>query len=162
MVIRTTPCTADALIWRITLSAPLFRLVTYGLVRASPEKGCFRVHPNESVSVIWSKHRGNAMLKGENRVSVSRGMLFPHQPGDPTKLPAAILRGAPFGYSSPTREEFSPLSLKYCYPFLRVSSCSETPAQSLRRTQAGFTDEVPQHGNVVPPPSLRAFLPHSE
>ena len=25
---------ADALIWRITLSAPLFRLVTYGLVRA--------------------------------------------------------------------------------------------------------------------------------
>ena len=43
-------------------------------------------------------------------------MLFPLQPGDPTKLPAAILRGAPFGLSSPTREEVSPLTLKYCYP----------------------------------------------
>ena len=51
-----------------------------------------------------------------DRVYVSREVLFPLQPGDPTKLPAAILRGAPFGLSSPTREECNPLSWKYCYP----------------------------------------------
>ena len=47
-------CTlADALIRRITLSAPRFRLVTYDQVRASPKKGRFRVlHPNESVSLL--------------------------------------------------------------------------------------------------------------
>ena len=32
-------------------------------------------------------------------------MLFPLQPGDPTKLPAAILRGAPFGLSSPAASQ---------------------------------------------------------
>ena len=40
-------------IWRTTLSAPLFRLVTYDQVRASPKKGCFRVlHPNGDVQRI--------------------------------------------------------------------------------------------------------------
>ena len=33
------------------------------------------------------------------------GVLFPLQPGDPTKLPAAILRGAPFGLSSPAASQ---------------------------------------------------------
>ena len=37
-------------IWRTTLSAPLFRLVTYDVVRASPKTGRFRVlHPNGAV-----------------------------------------------------------------------------------------------------------------
>ena len=67
-------------------------LVCNWLFRArGPRRKYFRwgkSHPNESVSVIWSKHRGNVMLKGENRVSVSQGMLLPLLPS---------------GYSSPTR-----------------------------------------------------------
>ena len=55
---------------------------------------------------------GCGVFKRENRVYVSRGMLLPHQPGDPTKLPAAILRGAPFGLSSPTREKFTPPKMR--------------------------------------------------
>ena len=52
MVIRTTPCTADALIWRITVSkAPALRS-TYDLVRWLLERvpfPCSVLHPNESV-----------------------------------------------------------------------------------------------------------------
>ena len=40
-------------IWRRTLSVPLFRLVTYDQVRASPKKGRFRVlHPNDAFQWI--------------------------------------------------------------------------------------------------------------
>ena len=42
-------CGAD---WRITLSAPCFRLVTYDQVRASPKTGRFRVlHPNIALTI---------------------------------------------------------------------------------------------------------------
>ena len=84
------------------------------------------------------------------------GVLLPLQPGDPTKSPAAILRGAPFGHSSPAREKFSSLSWEYCYPLPAGFVVLKCEIECTSRTREYCPPSFPS--GIPPPLGKRAVL----
>ena len=91
------------------------------------------------------------------------GVLFPLPAGFVTlkREIECTSRGECCSPSSPLGKEQSS-NMGVLYPLPAGFVVLGNARSKFSRTQAGFTDEVPRHGNIVPPPSLRAFLPHSE
>ena len=124
-----------------------------------PAAGISQVLSQISAKKIFLRRRGGGVGRAQtwDRVHVSRGMLLPLQPGDPTKLPAAILRGAPFGLSSPTREECSSLSLKYCYPLPAGFPGGHLRHSGMRASEDGASTAPPCYAACNAPASRRKW-----